>query len=44
MISIKELKPILHYALGLRFDNLKHSKTQEKMQPARFLTQCIVLL
>ena len=33
---------ILHYALGLRFGNLKRSKTREKTQPARVLTQRIV--
>ena len=25
-----QVKPILHYALGLRFGTLKHSKTREK--------------
>ena len=30
------LKAILHYALGLRFGNLKRSKTQEKTQLSRF--------
>ena len=38
----KQLKAILHYALGLRFGNLKRSKTQEKTQPTRVFTQRIV--
>ena len=32
------IKPISHYVLGLRFGNLKRSKTQEKTQPARVFT------
>ena len=38
----KSLKAILHYALGLRFGNLKHSKTREKTQLTRVFTQRIV--
>ena len=36
------LKPILQYALGLRFNNLKRFKMREKPQPACFFTQRMV--
>ena len=36
------VKPILHYALGLRFGNLKRSKTEVKTQLAHVFTKCIV--
>ena len=39
------LKPIymLRYAFGLRFGNVKRSKTREKSQSARIFTQHVVL-
>ena len=36
------VKAILHYAVGLRFGNLKHSKTHEKTQLNRIFTRRIV--
>ena len=36
------VQAMLHYALGLRFGNLKHTKTREMTQLTRVFTRRIV--